>query len=82
MRESVDRPHLRIAVVAEAFLDRTLPELLDWLTEAAPEVSAVELGSGGYAPHPHCDRARLLRSQDARRGLAQELDGVGFRSPR
>ncbi|MFZ0041152.1 MAG: sugar phosphate isomerase/epimerase [Solirubrobacteraceae bacterium] len=78
MRESEDRPHRRIAVVAEAFLDRTLPELLAWLTEAAPEVSAVELGSGGYAPHPHCDRALLLRSQDARRDLAQELDRGGF----
>jgi sugar phosphate isomerase/epimerase len=78
LKENDDRPHPRIAVVAEAFLDRTLPELLDWLTQAAPEVSAVELGSGGYAPHPHCDRDLLLHSEDARRNLAAELDSHGF----
>ena len=70
---SLNGPHgqeVRLAVVAEAFVDWTLPELLDWLTEAAPHVDAVELGSGGYAPHPHCDRRRLLSDPEARRGLA------------
>jgi hypothetical protein len=40
--------------VAEAFVDRSLVELMDWLAAAAPQVTALELGSGGYAPHPHC----------------------------
>ncbi len=79
MRESEDRPHRRLAVVAEAFLDRTLPELLDWLTEAAPEVSAVELGTGGYAPHPHCDRAPAAAQPGPRAGLGPGArQGVGF----
>ena len=40
-RMSLTGPHgqeVRLAVVAEAFVDWTLPELLDWLTEAAPQV--------------------------------------------
>jgi sugar phosphate isomerase/epimerase len=78
LTESEDRPHRRIAVVAEAFVDRTLPELLDWLAAAAPEVTAVELGSGGYAPHPHCDLALLLQSEEARRSLAHELESRDF----
>src|SRR5438477_12975891 len=56
-----DHPELRIALVTEAFLDRPLPELLNWLLDEAPEITALELGSGGYAPHPHCDREALLR---------------------
>jgi sugar phosphate isomerase/epimerase len=74
-------PHgqeVRLAVVAEAFVDWTLPELLDWLTEAAPEVGAVELGSGGYAPHPHCDRGLLLGDSAARERWQHELDDRGF----
>jgi sugar phosphate isomerase/epimerase len=78
---SLTGPHgqeVRLAVVAEAFVDWTLPELLDWLTEAAPQVSAVELGSGGYAPQPHCDRQELLSDPDALRRWPGELDQRGF----
>jgi sugar phosphate isomerase/epimerase len=65
-------------VVAEAFLDRSLPELLDWLTDAAPEITAVELGTGGYAPHPHCDRGLLLSDGRARKGWLHEIHTRGF----
>src|SRR6516165_8071551 len=57
---------LRIGVVLEAFLDRPLEDVLPWLAQAAPEVTDVEVGAGGYAPHPHCDVAELLRSAPAR----------------
>jgi sugar phosphate isomerase/epimerase len=66
-------------VVAEAFVDRTLTELLTFLAEAAPEVTAVEVGSGGYAPHPHCDRELLLRDAQARRRWTREIEQRGFR---
>jgi sugar phosphate isomerase/epimerase len=78
---SLTGPHgqeVRLAVVAEAFVDWTLPELLDWLTEAAPQVSAVELGSGGYAPQPHCDRRKLLSHPGALRSWRSELEQRGF----
>ncbi|MEA2146680.1 MAG: hypothetical protein QOG59_2267 [Solirubrobacteraceae bacterium] len=78
---SLTGPHgqeVRLAVVAEAFVDWTLPELLDWLTEAAPQVGAVELGTGGYAPQPHCDRRKLLADPEALRRWQGELDARGF----
>lgn len=69
---------LRLAVVAEAFGDRSLVQLLDWLLEAAPQITAVELGSGGYAPHPHCDRDALLADRSARERWSAELQQRGF----
>lgn len=44
------RQERTLAVVTEAFLDRSLTGLLDWLADGAPEVTALELGKGGYAP--------------------------------
>ena len=78
MRDLDDREHRRLAVVAEAFLDRALPDLLDWLSEALPEVTALELGSGGYAPTPHCNRSALLADQRARQRWLAEIQGRGF----
>jgi sugar phosphate isomerase/epimerase len=72
------RPDRRLAVVAEAFLDRSLIELLDWLSAVAPEITAVELGSGGYAPHPHCDRELLLGNAAARNSWLEEIESRGF----
>ena len=40
---------LEIGVVLEAFADTSLPEALDWLIQAAPDVTQVEIGAGGYA---------------------------------
>ena len=40
---------LQIGVVLEAFAERSLPEALDWLIHAAPAVTQVEIGAGGYA---------------------------------
>ena len=67
------RRELRIGVVLEAFTDRPLPDTLAWLRRAAPQVTHVEVGAGGYAPHPHCDVAALLGSARARTGW---LDGI------
>jgi sugar phosphate isomerase/epimerase len=67
-----------LAVVAEAFLDRSLPQLLDWLGAAAPSVRALELGSGGYAPHPHLDREQLLGDPQARSRWMAELSSRGY----
>ena len=59
-------PELRIGVVLEAFLDWPLDRVLGWLRQAAPEITDIEVGAGGYAPHPHCDVAELLASAPAR----------------
>jgi sugar phosphate isomerase/epimerase len=72
------RPEPKLAVVAEAFLDRSLSELLDWLSASVPEVTALELGSGGYAPHPHCDRELLLAGAQARGQWMEQIDARGL----
>jgi sugar phosphate isomerase/epimerase len=56
----------RIGVVLEAFVDLNLDEVLAFLAAQAPEVSMIEVGAGGYAPHPHCDVEALLGSADDR----------------
>jgi sugar phosphate isomerase/epimerase len=69
---------VRLAVVAEAFVDRPLSDLLDWLLKTIPEVTAVELGTGGYAPNPHCNPRALLADAPSRRAFAAELARRGF----
>jgi inosose dehydratase len=64
---------LRIGVVLEAFLDWPLEQVMSWLRRDAPEVTDLEIGAGGYAPHPHCDVAALLASGHARTAW---LDGI------
>jgi sugar phosphate isomerase/epimerase len=73
------RQDLEIGVVLEAFLDWPLADLLPWLREHAPQIVALEVGAGGYAPHPHCDVAELLASATARRAWLAALTEHGFR---
>jgi sugar phosphate isomerase/epimerase len=58
---------LTIGVVLEAFVDRSLEDVLKFLSTDAPDVSMVEVGAGGYAPNPHCDVDALLASEQQRR---------------
>lgn len=58
---------MRIGVVLEAFLDLNLEDVLRFLAAEAPDVSMIEVGAGGFAPHPHCDVGELLASEDGRR---------------
>src|SRR2546430_10821095 len=58
---------MRLGVVLEAFADRTLEEALELLAATAPQISALEVGVGGFGPTPHCDVPLLLRDEAARR---------------
>src|SRR5713226_3715129 len=69
---------LRIGVVLEAFLDWPLERVLAWLPEAAPDVTHLEIGAGGYAPHPHCDVQALLASDRARSAWLAAIAGHGL----
>jgi sugar phosphate isomerase/epimerase len=75
-RDNQSEPAL--ALVTEAFLDWPLSALLDWLLAEAPEIRAVEIGSGGYAPHPHCDREAMLGDAGVRSRWLRELTARGF----
>jgi len=55
---------LRIGVVFEAFPDWPLEQVMSWLRRAAPEVTDVETGAGGSAPHPRCDVVVSIEHQD------------------
>ncbi len=69
----------RIGVVTEAFAAKPLTEVMDWLLEAAPQVTDLEVGAGGYAPKGHCDLHVLLRDNDARRRWLNEITSRGLR---
>jgi sugar phosphate isomerase/epimerase len=70
---------LRVGVVAEAFADRPLADVLEWLQHAAPEVQAIEIGTGGYAPLTHADTPMLLANAGARRLWQAEIHARGLR---
>jgi sugar phosphate isomerase/epimerase len=69
----------RLGVVTEAFAGRPLIEVMDWLRTAAPAVTDLELGAGGYAPTMHCDVPLLLRDAGARRAWSAEISARGLR---
>ena len=68
-----------VSVVLEAFLDLSLDETLNWLSTEVPEVTAVEVGAGGYAPHRHLDPDAVLADASARKAWLNKLDGHGIR---
>ncbi|HUY73965.1 MAG TPA: sugar phosphate isomerase/epimerase [Candidatus Dormibacteraeota bacterium] len=70
---------LRIGVVTEAFADRPLVDVMDWLVRDAPLVTDLEVGAGGYAPPGHCDVPRLLKDAGARRAWIDEISSRGLR---
>jgi sugar phosphate isomerase/epimerase len=70
---------LRIGVVLEAFCDWPLEQVMGWLRDNAPEVTELEIGAGGYAPHPHCDVAALLASGQVRADWLAAIAGYGLR---
>jgi sugar phosphate isomerase/epimerase len=71
--------NVSVGVVLEAFLDTDLEDVLSFLRDSAPEVSVIEVGAGGYAPHPHCDVDLLLADADARRDWLGLLERYGIR---
>jgi sugar phosphate isomerase/epimerase len=69
---------MRLGVFLEAFLDRTLDDTLKLLASVVPQVRALEIGVGGFAPAPHCDAIRLLRDDAARREWSSRIEERGF----
>jgi sugar phosphate isomerase/epimerase len=67
---------VRLALVTEGMIHRTLDELMDWLTECIPEVRDLEVGTGGYSPLGH---SPLRLSAAGRRRWHARLSARGFR---
>lgn len=70
---------MRIGVFTEPLVARPLADVLDWLSMAAPEVTDLELGTGGYSPSGHCEADHLLRYGRERRRWLATIEDRGFR---
>ena len=68
-----------VSVVLEAFLDHSFDDVLTWLSTEVPEVTAIEVGAGGYAPHPHLDPDALLTDASARQVWLGKLADHGIK---
>lgn len=77
VKDASSSPH--IGLVTEAFANRPLVDVMNWLVREAPVVTDLEIGTGGYAPTGHCDMGRLLRDAAARKAWADEIDARGLR---
>jgi sugar phosphate isomerase/epimerase len=69
---------LHVGLLTDGLPDWSLTEILDWLPGAAPEVRALELGTGGYSTAPHCPRAELLADEGAARALRDSIGERGL----
>jgi sugar phosphate isomerase/epimerase len=69
----------RLGVVTEPLADRPLVEVMEWLVRDVPEVTDLEIGTGGYAPTNHCDVRPLLSDAAARKAWLLEITARGLR---
>ena len=67
-----------IGLVTEALIRQPLTEVMDWLAREVPEITALEIGTGAYAPTHHCDMPRLLSDAEARRVFRREVGARGL----
>ncbi len=67
---------MRLALVTEGMIHRSVSDLMDWLDEHAPDVRDLEVGTGGYSPLGH---SPLELSTAERRAWHAQIEGRGFR---
>ena len=70
---------MRIGLFTDALPERPLDAVLDWLAAEVPAVRDIEIGTGGYSPAPHCDRAELLADSEARAAFVDAIESRDFR---
>lgn len=69
----------RLGLVTEPLANMALTDLMDWLVAEVPEITDLEIGTGGYAPTSHCDMPLLLRDPGARQSWRKEIAARGLR---
>ena len=69
----------RIGVVCEPLANESLIAIMDWLVADVPEITDLEVGTGGYAPANHCDMPLLVKDKAARRAWLQEITARDLR---
>jgi sugar phosphate isomerase/epimerase len=69
---------MRLALYTDAFPDRPLEDVLNWLEAAVPEISEVEIGTGGYSEAPHCPLDALLSDRSSLEAWHSVITARGF----
>lgn len=69
---------MKIGLFTDALADRPLPEVLDWLRGAAPQVTRIEIGTGGYSAASHANLPLLLADADERRRWSAMIADRGY----
>lgn len=67
---------MRLALVTEGMIHRSVSDLMDWLDEHAPDVRDLEIGTGGYSPLGH---SPLELSTTERHAWHAQITSRGFR---
>jgi sugar phosphate isomerase/epimerase len=67
---------VRLALVTEGMIHRSLDDLMDWLDGHVPEIRDLEVGTGGYSPLGH---SPLALSSPGRRAWHGRIAARGFR---
>jgi len=67
---------VRLALVTEGMIHRSLDDLMDWLDAHVPEIRDLEVGTGGYSPLGH---SPLALSSAERRAWHARVTTRGFR---
>ena len=66
---------MRLALVTEGLIDRSLDAVMDWLDERVPAIRDLEVATGGYSPEGH---SPLPFSQAERRAWVDHIRSRGF----
>lgn len=69
----------RLGLVTEPLASMTLTDVMDWLVAEVPEITDLEIGTGGYAPTSHCDMPLLLHDPSARKAWCKEITARDLR---
>ena len=69
---------MNLGLFTDAFPSWSLDQVLDWLRREVPEITRIEIGTGGYSPAPHCDMRALLRGSRRRRTWLASIQSRGY----
>ena len=67
---------MKIGLYTDSLHDLSFTDALDWCVDNG--VEAVEIGTGGFSPKPHCDLQMLLDSENARSEFLGAIESRGL----
>ncbi|WP_202081607.1 sugar phosphate isomerase/epimerase family protein [Caldalkalibacillus salinus] len=67
---------MKVGVFTVLFAQKSFEDMLDYVQQSG--LKAVEIGTGGYPGHAHCDRDALLESEEKRRDYLDKVTARGL----